>query len=101
VLELPKSDNNYKVVGAIYSQRIESADQIQTITADRVSELHSQNGSIVQLLAVNILPEVQERRLGDQLLEFMPSLKYSGISCKKHDYFHRRTARSTAPDGKL
>ncbi|WP_273770791.1 SDR family NAD(P)-dependent oxidoreductase [Nostoc sp. UHCC 0926] len=71
VLELPDSDNNYKVVGAIYSQRIESAEQIQTITANRVSELHSQDGSIVQLLAVNILPEVQERRLGDQLLEFM------------------------------
>ncbi|MEH1972440.1 MAG: SDR family NAD(P)-dependent oxidoreductase [Nostoc sp.] len=71
VLELPDYDNNYKVVGAIYSQRIESADQIQTITANRVSELHSQNGSIVQLLAVNILPKVQERRLGDHLLEFM------------------------------
>lgn len=71
VLELPESENNYKVVGAIYSQRIESTDRIQTITADRVSELHSQESSVVQLLAVNILPEVQERRLGDQLLEFM------------------------------
>nr|ADA69237.1 trans-AT polyketide synthase [Nostoc sp. 'Peltigera membranacea cyanobiont'] len=74
VLELPESDRNYKVVGAIYSQRIESADRIQTITANRVSELHSQDGSIVQLLAVNIFPEVQERRLGDQLLEFMLQL---------------------------
>lgn len=71
VLELPESDNNYKVVGAIYSQRIETADRIQSITADRVSELHYSDGSIVQLLAVNILPGVQERRLGDQLLEFM------------------------------
>ncbi|MBD2610773.1 SDR family NAD(P)-dependent oxidoreductase [Nostoc punctiforme FACHB-252] len=71
VLELPESNNNYKVVGAIYSQRIETADRIQSITADRVSELHYSDGSIVQLLAVNILPGVQERRLGDQLLEFM------------------------------
>lgn len=71
VLELPDADNNYKVVGAIYSQRIESVDLIHTITADRVSELHSSNGSVMQLLAVNILPKVQQRRLGDRLLEFM------------------------------
>ena len=70
VLELSEV-GGYKVVGSIYSQRIESADLIQNIRDDRISNLHTKHGSVVQLLAVNILPKVQERRLGDLLLEFM------------------------------
>ena len=71
VMELPDGDHNYQVVGAIYSQRIESVEILHQIAVNRVSELHSHTGSIVQLLAVNILPDFQERRLGDRLLEFM------------------------------
>jgi malonyl CoA-acyl carrier protein transacylase/ribosomal protein S18 acetylase RimI-like enzyme/acyl carrier protein len=60
-----------RVVGAIYSQRIASVDQLATTTVAEVSALHTSNGPVVQLLAANVLPEVQHLGLGDQLLEFM------------------------------
>jgi acyl transferase domain-containing protein/enoyl-CoA hydratase/carnithine racemase/acyl carrier protein/NAD(P)-dependent dehydrogenase (short-subunit alcohol dehydrogenase family) len=59
------------VVGVIYSQRIGRMDALNGMTAARVDSLHDATGKILQLLAVNILPEMQLRNLGDQLLEFM------------------------------
>ncbi len=66
VLEL---DN--QVVGAVYSQRIANKDDLKDHSIETVESLHSREGSIIQLLGVNILPEMQHRNLGDQLLEFM------------------------------
>lgn len=60
-----------RVVGVIYSQRIESLDHLQGQTAARVHSLHTPFGEVVQLLAINIHPEFQNLSLGDQLLEFM------------------------------
>ncbi|HEU4887433.1 MAG TPA: SDR family NAD(P)-dependent oxidoreductase [Thermoanaerobaculia bacterium] len=60
-----------KVLGVIYSQRIATADALATRTAADVHELHDPSGSTVQLLAVNIDPQVQNVSYGDQLLEFM------------------------------
>ena len=60
-----------KVVGVIYSQRIRNQDDLHHANSLNVSRLHRLDGHIVQLLAINIDPKVQERRLGDQLLEFM------------------------------
>ncbi|MGD0098084.1 MAG: SDR family NAD(P)-dependent oxidoreductase [Terracidiphilus sp.] len=59
------------VLGVLYSQRIASADALMTRTAADVHELFHPSGPIVQLLAVNIDPEVQDVSYGDQLLEFM------------------------------
>jgi malonyl CoA-acyl carrier protein transacylase/ribosomal protein S18 acetylase RimI-like enzyme/acyl carrier protein len=62
---------NGRVVGAIYSQRIERIDQLATTTVADVAALHTSKGPVIQLLAANVLPEVQHLGLGDQLLEFM------------------------------
>jgi acyl transferase domain-containing protein/NAD(P)-dependent dehydrogenase (short-subunit alcohol dehydrogenase family)/acyl carrier protein len=60
-----------RVVGVIYSQRIEGLGRLQRQTASRVHALHTPSGEVVQLLALNIHPEFQNLSLGDQLLEFM------------------------------
>jgi len=60
-----------EVLGVIYSQRIANEEAIETRTATNVHELHDPSGSIVQLLAVNIDPRVQNVSYGDQLLELM------------------------------
>jgi len=60
-----------KVVGVIYSQRIHNQEDLHQTNSTNVARLHHVDGHIVQLLAINIDPKVQERRLGDQLLEFM------------------------------
>lgn len=60
-----------QIVGVVYSQRIANQDAVFTMTADTTVLFHQPDGSFVQLLAVNILPEMQKKHLGDQLLEWM------------------------------
>lgn len=59
------------VVGVIYSQLISAPTALEGIAATRVDNLHDPAGTVVQLLAVNVLPQMQQHNLGDQLLEFM------------------------------
>ena len=59
------------IVGCIYSQRIEDEEQLKNLNFREISKLHTPRGSIVQLIAENVLPEMQCQGLGDQLLEFM------------------------------
>lgn len=60
-----------KVIGVIYSQRISSVEALLNSTAGNVHELHDITGTTLQLIAVNVDPGLQNRNLGDQLLEFM------------------------------
>ncbi|ERM18799.1 SDR family NAD(P)-dependent oxidoreductase [Brevibacillus laterosporus] len=60
-----------RVVGVIYSQKIRDMSEIKGLQSNTVEQLHHPEGTIIQLLAINILPEMQDRKLGDQLLEFM------------------------------
>src|SRR5579864_1511243 len=60
-----------KIVGVIYSQRIAAVEALSTCNAAKVHKLHRASGPIVQLLAVNVDPQVQNMSYGDQLLEFM------------------------------
>jgi amino acid adenylation domain-containing protein/non-ribosomal peptide synthase protein (TIGR01720 family) len=62
------------VVGVIYSQRISSADILKNTAYVEVPSLHTKQGSVIQLLAINILPEMQIMGLGDHLREFMLQL---------------------------
>lgn len=62
------------VVGVIYSQRISCADALKNTTYAEVPSLHTRLGSIIQLLGINILPELQDKGLGDQIREFMLQL---------------------------
>ncbi|MGZ8942110.1 MAG: hypothetical protein ACXW00_05000, partial [Methylobacter sp.] len=59
------------VVGVIYSQRIDTTETLDGVAVAQVDSLHNPEARVVQLLAVNILPEMQQQNLGDQLLEFM------------------------------
>ncbi|MDO0943604.1 beta-ketoacyl synthase N-terminal-like domain-containing protein, partial [Brevibacillus laterosporus] len=60
-----------RVVGVIYSQKIRDINDIKAFQSNTVEQIHHPEGTIIQLLAINILPEMQDRKLGDQLLEFM------------------------------
>ncbi|WP_372156758.1 SDR family NAD(P)-dependent oxidoreductase [Xanthomonas campestris pv. fici] len=60
-----------EVVGVVYSQRIDSLDDLRGASMASVDALHRPGGSIAQLLAINIDPQAQHQALGDQLLEFM------------------------------
>lgn len=57
--------------GVIYSQRITNLDNLNDASIDTVDTLHNEKGTIIQLLGLNIAPEIQDKNLGDQLLEFM------------------------------
>ena len=59
------------VVGVIYSQRLAKAEDVGALAAGDAHRLHFPGGPVVQLLAINILPELQDQQLGDQLLEQM------------------------------
>jgi hypothetical protein len=59
-----------KVVGVIYSQRIASINSIAGLTSKTIGQAHQEDGALVQLLALNIMPS-QSQQLGDALLEFM------------------------------
>jgi acyl transferase domain-containing protein/acyl carrier protein/ribosomal protein S18 acetylase RimI-like enzyme len=67
-----------RVVGAVFSQRIEDPDRLRTVTYLDVESLHDPHARIPQLLALNVLPERQGLSLGDQLLEFV--LQYFALS---------------------
>lgn len=60
-----------RLVGVIYSQRIQHAALLHQATAADVHRLHLPHGPVLQLLALNVLPAMQHLGLGDQLLEFM------------------------------
>ncbi|MEK3686077.1 AprA-related methyltransferase [Paenibacillus sp. FSL R10-2736] len=60
-----------RIAGAVYSQRIGASGQLRQASFGRLEELQEENGPVVQLLGLNILPGMQHRNLGDQLLEFM------------------------------
>jgi acyl transferase domain-containing protein/acyl carrier protein len=66
VLEL---DGN--IVGVVYSQRVAGVERLRGCKFQNVVGLGDENGSVVQLLGLNVLPEVQHLGLGDQLLDLM------------------------------
>jgi len=66
-----------RIIGVIYSQRIKNLNDINNITMDNISSIHSDDGRIIQLLSISILPEARHFGPGDQLLEYM--LQYSSM----------------------
>ncbi|MEO9614006.1 MAG: SDR family NAD(P)-dependent oxidoreductase [Nitratireductor sp.] len=63
-------ENEHGLVGAVYSQRVVN-DDFGASTMFTVGKLHDDAGPLALLLALNVLPEMQDRSYGDQLLEFM------------------------------
>lgn len=64
---------NREIVGVLYSQRIDDIQGLQSTAFSEIATLHRGQGSIVQLLALNVLPKVQDQGLGDQLIRFFLS----------------------------
>ncbi|MET0335643.1 MAG: SDR family NAD(P)-dependent oxidoreductase, partial [Rhizobacter sp.] len=59
-----------QVLGVVYTQRIADVEALHGVVARTVDRLHRNDGPVLQLLALNVEPDMQHRRLGDQLLEF-------------------------------
>jgi acyl transferase domain-containing protein len=68
---------NGTVRAVIYSQRLDSTDALLSATAGTVGRLHSPDGPVAQLIALNVHPDFLELGLGDQLLTFL--LQYSSV----------------------
>mmetsp|Transcript_54777 Transcript_54777/g.123835 ORF Transcript_54777/g.123835 Transcript_54777/m.123835 type:complete len:622 (-) Transcript_54777:48-1913(-) len=60
---------NGRVVGVLYMQKISSLDDIDSEEFQQISDAHSPTGSIVQLIAIVVDPEVK-MNLGSELLAF-------------------------------
>ncbi|NQY65794.1 MAG: acyl carrier protein [Alteromonadaceae bacterium] len=60
-----------RVVAVIYSQRIESIDDIMSMSEETALGWHSDNGRMVQLIKLNVNPKNQLLELGSVLLSFM------------------------------
>ena len=61
-------------VAILYTQRLADRALPGGTTAATVEDLHTPSGRIVQLLALNVLPEMQHLGLGDELLSFVLQL---------------------------
>ena len=66
-----------RIIGVIYSQRINSIKDISKINIENALSIHSNYGKIVQFLSISILPEAKYFGPGAQLLEYM--LQYSAL----------------------
>ena len=62
---------NGKVIAALYSQRMDDIEALKSADMDMVEDLYQSKGSTVQLLAVNVHPDVQDIQIGGGLLEFV------------------------------
>lgn len=60
-----------EVIGALYTQRIKDQASLDRTTFYRLPELHDPQGSVVQILGMNIKPSFQHLGLGDQVLDFL------------------------------
>ena len=66
-----------RLVAAVYSQRIDATDMLTTVTSHTALSLFSPSGRILQLLAINVMPEPPCQGLGDELLFFMLAYSYA------------------------
>ena len=62
---------NGKVLGVLYSQRINSVMLLDNIQVKDVDSLHVSDGSVVQLLSIQFLPEYENRNYKDKFFGFM------------------------------
>ena len=63
-------EHDAEVVGAIYSQRIRQTEALRQTTSQDVERLHDPEAAVAQILTLNLDPRFQDRRWGEQLLEF-------------------------------
>jgi acyl transferase domain-containing protein/NADPH:quinone reductase-like Zn-dependent oxidoreductase/NAD(P)-dependent dehydrogenase (short-subunit alcohol dehydrogenase family)/acyl carrier protein/ribosomal protein S18 acetylase RimI-like enzyme len=59
------------LVGVLYTQRIVHVTDLEKHDFRQIIRLHTSDGPVLQLIAANIAPSMQDQGLGDELLEFM------------------------------
>ncbi len=59
-----------QVIGVLYTQRIDDEANLDWTNFYQLPDLHDPQGSIIQILGMNIMPDYQHIGLGDQLLDF-------------------------------
>lgn len=62
---------NSQIIGVIYTQQISNVEELKNTPFHLINTLHTPKGNIIQLLAINITPSMQDRGLGDALLSFV------------------------------
>ncbi|MBS0636171.1 MAG: GNAT family N-acetyltransferase [Verrucomicrobia bacterium] len=72
-----------EIVGAIYSQRIDTISDALSKQSSTVESLCNPNGAVLQLLSVNILPDRQHEGLASSLLEFCLQLAEVDLGIKE------------------
>ncbi|MGR9012008.1 MAG: SDR family NAD(P)-dependent oxidoreductase [Gammaproteobacteria bacterium] len=60
-----------EVIGALYTQKIQDQACLDQTSFYQLPELHDPQGTIVQILGMNIKPRFQHLGLGDQVLDFL------------------------------
>jgi len=58
------------VVGVLYTQRIPGLDTVNRQKFMRISDAHDPNGSVIQLIAINVDPEYKTMGIGSELRAF-------------------------------
>ena len=71
-----------QLVAVLYTQRIRDIALLDTASAEHVHKLHDPEGNILQLLALNVDPDWQNRGYGDQLLEY--GLQWATLAADIH-----------------
>src|ERR1700722_12836432 len=98
-------ENDRRLVGALYSQRIKSIGQLFDTQYSGLPELHDPKGRVAQLLGICVHPELRGRGFADDLIDFM--LVYfatcEGIEnvvgvTRCHHYWHQRASGASLED---
>ncbi|MCH9697806.1 MAG: SDR family NAD(P)-dependent oxidoreductase [Gammaproteobacteria bacterium] len=71
-----------QVIGALYTQTINDESALDTTDFYRLPGLHIPQGSITQILGMNIEPEYQHLGIGDQILDFLLHVCSLNGNCK-------------------
>ena len=74
---------DHKVVGAIYSQRINDVDALNGLTSAQFPVLHRSNGVVVQLLGVCVHPDSPGLGIGELLVQLMLLLAAADTTVKQ------------------
>lgn len=65
------AEHQNRVVGVLYTQRVARTDVLLTAQFETLRSLHDPSGSILELVAVAVLPTAQHLQIGQTLRDFM------------------------------
>lgn len=60
-----------RIVGVIYTQKIAHPQALTKTPFKDIAKLHDPAGNVLQLISINVAPDMQNKGLGDALIEFI------------------------------